>query len=169
MSVIYVNKNDEVVGAGSIRNAVDKGIPVRISRVFLLNDKNELLLQKRSDSMTSLPGRWDQTAGGHVDVGAGYETAAYQELVEEMGVERVELHEIAYYYSEETDETKTKKRFNKIFIGNYGGEVIINTEEVADYRWVHIDELREWMQQKPADFPDGFIEAFGLYQKDVPS
>jgi len=65
----------------------------------------------------------------------------------------------------ETDEAKTKKRFNKIFTGIYDGEVKIDNEEVTDFQWVHPDELSKWIQQKPDDFPDGFIQGFKIYQK----
>ena len=165
MNVTYVNENDEVIGAGSIANAVDNGIRVRISRVFLQNSRGELLLQRRADTMTALPGRWDQTAGGHVDEGENYEAAASRELAEEMGIEGVELHEVATFYSEEKDEKRTKKRFNKIFTGVYDGEVKIDNDEVADFQWLSIDELSGRMSQSSDDFPEGFIEAFKIYQK----
>jgi isopentenyldiphosphate isomerase len=165
MDVVYVDANDNVIGAGSIENAVDNGTIVRISRVFLQNSKGELLLQKRADTMSALPGRWDQTAGGHVDEGEDYRTAAYRELAEEMGIEGVELREIAIFYSEEKDEEKIKKRFNKIFMGVYNGEVKIDNDEVADFHWISIDELSKRMLHNPDDFPDGFIEAFKAYQE----
>lgn len=164
MNVAYVNENDEVIGAGSKTNAVNNGIRVRISRVFLQNSRGELLLQKRADTMSALPGRWDQTAGGHVDEGEDYKTAASRELAEEMGIEGIELSEVATFYSEEKDEDKTKKRFNKIFTGIYDGEVNIDNDEVADFQWVSIDGLSERMSQSPDDFPEGFIEAFKIYQ-----
>jgi len=137
MNVAYVDANDHVIGAGSIANAVDNGIAVRISRVFLQNSKGELLLQKRADTMSSLPGRWDQTAGGHVDEGEDYKTTALRELAEEMGIEGVELNEVVIFYSEEKDEKKVKKRFNKIFTGVYDGEVEIDNDEV-DFQWMSL-------------------------------
>lgn len=164
MNVIYVNASDEIIGAGPIVNAVSKGTIVRISRIFLCNSKGELLLQKRADTMKSAAGKWDQTAGGHVDVGEDYEAAACRELAEEMGIENVELNEVAKFYSEETDMAKTKKRFNKIFTGVYDGKVRTDNQEVSDFQWVHPDELSKWIQRKPDDFPSGFITAFEIYQ-----
>ena len=165
MDVVYVDANDTVIGAGSIKNAVDNGIIVRISRVFLQNSKGEMLLQKRADTVNSFPGRWDQTAAGHVDEGEDYTTAASRELAEEMGIEGVRLHEVATFYSEEKDHNKTKKRFNTIFTGTYDGEVKIDNDEVADFQWISIDELGNRMLQEPDAFPDGFIKAFQIYQE----
>jgi len=87
--------------------------------------------------MSSLPGRWDQTAGGHVDEGEDYKTTALRELAEEMGIEGVELNEVVIFYSEEKDEKKVKKRFNKIFTGVYDGEVEIDNDEV-DFQWMSL-------------------------------
>lgn len=164
MNVVYVDKNDNVIGAGSISEAIEGGIRVRIARVFLTNNKGELLIQKRSQTI-SLPGKWDQTAAGHVDEGEDYAEAATRELQEEMGVRDVKLHEVAKYYAEEGDEIKTKKRFNKIFTGVYDGEVKIDNDEVSDYQWIDLATLEERMKNIPDDFTQGFIEAFEIYKK----
>ncbi len=167
MNVVYVDENDKIIGSGSISNAVNNGIRVRISRVFLKNSKGELLIQKRADTMTSLPGRWDQTAAGHVDEGEGYTEAASRELSEEMGISDVRLQEVAKFYTEERDEVKTKKRFNKIFTGIYDGEVRIDNDEVSDYLWIEPRKLEGQMNDNPNNFTDGFNEAFRIYRKQA--
>lgn len=165
MNVVYVNKNDKAIGSGSIDYALDKGIIMRISRVFLANSNGKLLLQKRSDTHKSLPGRLDQTAAGHVDEGEGYLEAAARELLEEMGIKDVELQKTAKYYTEEKDEARTKKRFNVIFTGTYDGEVKIDQHEVSDFRWVEPDQLLAEVKQSPNNFTEGFIEAFKIYRE----
>jgi len=54
-----------------------------------------------------------------------------------MGIEGVELNEVVIFYSEEKDEKKVKKRFNKIFTGVYDGEVEIDNDEV-DFQWMSL-------------------------------
>lgn len=164
MNVTYVDSSDNIIGSGSIANAISNGIVVRIARVFLRNSKGQLLLQRRADKMTAQPGKWDQTAGGHVDEGEDYKVAANRELYEEMGISGVELSEIATFYSEESGYSIIKKRFNKIFSGVYDGDVQIDNDEVSDYKWVSITELAEDITQNPNDYPDGFITAFNIYQ-----
>jgi isopentenyldiphosphate isomerase len=165
MNVVYVDEKDQEIGSGSIADAIENGIRVRIARVFLTNSEGELLIQKRADSMNSLPGKWDQTAAGHVDEGEVYTEAAARELLEEMGISGVGLHETATFYTEETDESKTKKRFNKIFVGTYNGEVAIDNDEVSGYKWIDPEELEKQMSESPQNFTDGFIEAFKVYNK----
>lgn len=165
MNVVYVDENDEVTGSGSIFNAIENGIRVRISRVFLQNSKGELLIQKRA-STVSLPNKWDQTAAGHVDEGEDYAEAASRELLEEMGISEVKLNRVVKFYTEENDEAKTKKRFNTIFTGVYDGEVKIDSDEVSDYQWIRPEELERQMSTNPKDFTGGFTEAFEIYKSE---
>ena len=112
-----------------------------------------------------LGGRWDQTAAGHVDEGEDYKTAAIRELLEEMGISGVRLKETAKFYTEETDEQKTKKRFNAVFTGVYDGSVKIDNDEVSDSKWLLPEELERQMNEKPEMFTQGFIESFKVYRK----
>ena len=162
-NITFVDANDNVIGYGARTEAIEKGIAHRIARVFLFNSKGELLIQKRSAKHASLPNRWDQSAAGHVDEGETYEQAAYRELKEEVGVIGVPLSKVAKYYTEETDEAKTKKRFQELWLGHYDGEVQIDNHEVTNSRWIQPADLRKWMQEKPDDFTQGFIKCFERY------
>ena len=161
--VLYVDADDKIIGSGSISNAVENGIIVRIARIFLTNSKNELLIQKRSPTVRSVPNRWDQTAAGHVDADESFDTAAARELQEEMGITGVELNLLTKYYTEETDEELTKKRFNAIYTGVYNGEVSIDHDEVSDYAWVSQESLVNRMKSDPNEYTDGFVEAYNKY------
>ena len=162
MNIVYVDKNDSVIASGTKQNAMENGIAVRISRVFLINPSGELLIQKRSPKV-ALPYRWDQSAAGHVDEGEDYKTAAYRELKEEMGIDDVTLKFLAKYYTEEHDEALAKKRFNMLFIGDYQGKVKIDKDEVSAFRWISRDDLRNEMSQSPDKFTEGFREAFKIF------
>lgn len=159
--IVFVDKNDNVIGAGSKEEAWEKGIIHRIARIFLFNPKGELLITKRADNLSSLPGKWDQSAAGHVDEGEDYATAAKRELAEEVGVKNVELTEREKFFTDETDETgKIKKRFSMIYTGVYDGEIKFNPEEVSTIRWILPDELSAWMNEHPEEFTVGFIKNF---------
>lgn len=165
MDIVYVDDKDKEIGFGSIQGAYDKGIVVRIARVFLVNDKGDLLIQKRSDNHRALPGRWDQTAAGHVDKGENYEQAAYRELMEEMGIDNVKLRQVLNFYTEENDDIGfTKKRFNSVYEGVFNGTPEIDNDEVSDYRWVSFANLTQEMTDKPDNFTEGFIRAYEAYK-----
>jgi 16S rRNA (adenine1518-N6/adenine1519-N6)-dimethyltransferase len=123
------------------------------------------LIQKRANHIISMPGRWDQSAAGHVDAGEYYATAAKRELMEEMGIENTALVERGRLFSDERDEPdKIKKRFSMLYTGTYNGEAKPNAEEVSEVRWIGQEELGAWMEARPDDFTQGFIENFKYLQ-----
>lgn len=159
--ITFVDKNDNIIGAGTGAEAREKGIYHRISRIFLFNSKDELLIQKRSDTATTLPKRWDQSAAGHVDEGEDYLTAAKRELEEEVGVQGIELAEKGKFFTDEKDQPgKIVKRFNMLYTGTYDGAIKPNPEEVSEVRWIKPEELNRWMDEKPNDFTEGFIKNY---------
>lgn len=161
--VIYVDEDDNEIGSGSAYDAMLNGIAVRIVRIFVTNSKGEVLIQKRSATV-SVPNKWDQSAAGHVDVGDSYDEAAVRELEEEMGIKNVQLTKLTKFYREEnTESEKTRKRFNVIYTGVYDGEVMIDNDEVSDYKWVDPNELAKEMIKNSNNYTEGFIEAFRIY------
>lgn len=158
-NITFVDDNDELIGYGTKKEAIAKGIAHRISRIFVFNSAGELLIQKRSP-FVNVPNRWDQSAAGHVDEGEDYATAAARELEEEVGISGVPLKEVAKMYSEELDDGFVKKRFNVIFTTKYDGNIKTNEREVSDYKWIKPEELERWMQDSPDDFTQGFLQNY---------
>lgn len=70
--LILVNHNDEEIGAiskkeGHLRSYLDQkdSKPHRAFSFFLMNEKNELLLQRRSDNKITFPSMWTNTCCSH--------------------------------------------------------------------------------------------------------
>jgi len=86
-----VNEKDEVVGAANQAEVYDKHLTHRIVHIFILNNKGEILLQKRGETCSYLPGYWSTSVGGHVRAGETYIGGAGREAKEELGIEVVDL------------------------------------------------------------------------------
>jgi isopentenyldiphosphate isomerase len=166
-NITYVNELDEILGYGPKQKAIDEGLRHRISRVFIFDGSGNLIIQKRGPNM-SLPGKWDQSAAGHVDEGETYEQAAYRELQEELGLEGVPLSLIGNFYSEERDDGLVKKRFNAVYVGRYSGDVTFG-DEVCEVRSVSLSDLVEEMMLSPERFTSGFVECVGAVRHKLQS
>lgn len=157
--VVYVNQKDKVVGSDTIKKVYESGYALRIARIIIINDKGEILLQKRSKNDFS-SSKWDQSAGGHVDEGETYLRAAKRELFEEMGIKGVQLTKIDKFYTEDQPFKYLRRRFNALYYGMYSGPVVIDNSEVANYLWVSPPKLNDWIRKNAEDFTDGFLISY---------
>ena len=83
-----VTEGDEVLGP--VARRLVHGNPALIHRsvhVLVLGPDGRLLLQKRSLSKDTQPGKWDTSVGGHVGFGQSYAEAAQREAAEELGLD----------------------------------------------------------------------------------
>ena len=153
--VTIVDQNDNVIGDEERLVVYEKGLIHRLIRVFLFNDNNELLLQWRSVHEDTFPNTWDQSAGGHVDAGEDYETAAYRELSEELGIRTAKLTLFKKFYTDGQIGKKIIKRFNTIFKAKYAGEFTLQSDEVEKVKWFSKDELYKEIEEQPENFTLG--------------
>ncbi|PCI90545.1 hypothetical protein COB18_00475 [Candidatus Kaiserbacteria bacterium] len=165
VKITFTDENDNVLGSGTKEDVWKKGIWHRVVRVYLINSKGEVLITRRAASLVSCPGKWNDSASGHVDEGETYQQAALRELNEEVGISGIYLRKISKIKCSETDESeKIKNRFTTIFTGQYDGEVNFNPSEVEQIRWVHLRELKDLVKEQSGDFTEGFKNGLALIQ-----
>lgn len=160
--IIYVDKDDTVIGSGTIKNAIENGIIRRVSRILIFNAKGDVLLQRRGDTI-SYPGLWNDSASGHVDVGETYMEAALREMKEEMGIKGVTLTEVGKFYGEELDGALIRKAFNTLYTGVFNGTLTPDPHEVSETKWISVVDLQKWIEERPHDFTPGSVAGFTLY------
>lgn len=98
----------------------------------------ELLWQRRSDKVDKFPGKWDVSAGGHINYGESVVDAAKREAKEEIGVSitKDDLEFVVasprnhncIYRCYAIDWTNKKEEFN------------FDDGEVSEVRWVPLEE-----------------------------
>lgn len=82
-----LDENGILTGEVATRKEVHaNGLWHRVIIVAIINDKNEILLQQRSDDKEKNPGMWDISAAGHVSAGQDSLSAAAREINEEVSV-----------------------------------------------------------------------------------
>jgi isopentenyl-diphosphate delta-isomerase len=148
--VILVNEKDEPIGLMNKMEAHEKAVLHRAFSVFVLNDKNEVMLQQRAHHKYHSPLLWTNTCCSHQRAGETNIEAGKRRLYEEMGF-NTELKELFHFiYKAPFDNGLTEHELDHVMIG-YSNEVpSINPEEVESWKWMKIEDIKEDMIQNPA-------------------
>lgn len=156
-----VDQNDNVTGQETRDVVHQQNLLHRAVHLFVFNKRKELFLQKRSRLKDKHPGVWDSSAAGHLDAGEGYLETAVRELEEELGIQTEGLQEIATIAAC----ANTGWEHIKLYLARHDGAVRFPCSEIEAGEWFALNEVREWVQARPADFASGFIECWGLFDK----
>jgi isopentenyldiphosphate isomerase len=98
------------------------------------------------------PGCWDSSSSGHLDCGETYDVAAVRELHEELGIEVEELSLIGSLPAS----GMTGQEFVRIYLAKHEGPFALHPGEISDGRWVTIQELQSWLNERPDEFAPCF-------------
>lgn len=147
--VILVNEKDEQLGLMPKQEAHIKGVLHRAFSVFIFNEKNELMLQQRALHKYHTPGLWTNTCCSHPRDGETTLDAGKRRLMEEMGFTTPLKETTSFIYKAPFDNGLTEHELDHILIGTYSGEPNINPDEVADWKWMTMDEVKKDIEQNP--------------------
>ena len=94
--VVLVDEKNNEIGTEDKLEAHKKGLLHRAFSIFIFNDKNEILLQKRAQSKYHSAGLWSNTCCSHPYNDKSINDYANLRLVQEMGIE-TNLKEVFSY------------------------------------------------------------------------
>ena len=161
--VILVNEKDEKIGLMPKMEAHEKAVLHRAFSVFVFNDKNELLLQQRAAHKYHSPLLWTNTCCSHQRDGEGNTEAGKRRLEEEMGF-ACELKEVTWFiYKAPFDNGLTEHELDHILIGYHNENPILNREEVENFKWMTIEEVKNDMKMHPEIYTEWFKIIFDKY------
>ena len=147
--VVLVNEQDEPVGVMNKMEAHEKAVLHRAFSVFVLNDKNEVMLQQRAHHKYHSPLLWTNTCCSHQRAGETNIEAGKRRLSEEMGFV-VELKELFHFiYKAPFDNGLTEYELDHVMIGYSNQTPVINPEEVESWKWMTIEAIKEDMTLHP--------------------
>lgn len=164
-AVVLVNENDEPVGTMEKLEAHQLGLLHRAFSVFVFNERGEMLLQQRAAGKYHSPGLWTNTCCSHPAPGERVDAAAHRRLVEEMGFDCPLQPAFNFTYRAEFDNGLIEHEFDHVFIGRWEGEITPNPEEVGNYRYITLTDIRKWMAERPEDFTPWFKIALPEVEK----
>ena len=155
-----VNENDEVIGTIGENEKVSDYRQIRFANAILFN-QGRVIVPQRTKKMKLYPGRYDYSGGGHVNYGETYEEAVIREMKEELGVDIIDLQEIAYLnpYKDGVG------CFSKFFLAQYDErqKIKYSPEEVEKILLFSVDEIARMIEEEPEMFKPDYIVAFKKY------
>ncbi|KND47636.1 MAG: putative Nudix hydrolase YfcD [Parcubacteria bacterium C7867-006] len=148
-----------------------RGLLHRTARVWFVNSKGEVLVQKRSMNKKIFPGLWDAGVGGHVSSGETSVEGAQKETREEIGLDiPKEEYQLVF-----TVRARVMKHFDD-FIDNEINDVYvvrrdldisnlkIEKNEVDEVRWLDLETFENWTRTDVRMFADHDEEYSKLIQ-----
>jgi len=148
-SLIEVDSDNKVIGP--IPRGIAHKSPEKYYRtIFIIvkDEKDKVLLQKRSSSKDLYPNCWDLSVGGHVNYGETYTEAAIKELREELGI--VTNVKGLRFIGEVLVRLPSSNEFFHVFEYELKSvdEITLNADEVDSTMWMSIEQVKESMQQQ---------------------
>lgn len=165
--VILVNEYDEQIGLMPKLEAHEKAVLHRAFSVFVFNNKNELMLQQRALHKYHSPGLWTNTCCSHQRDGESNLQAGIRRLQEEMGFVTPLKETISFIYKAPFDNGLTEHELDHIMVGSYEDAPIINPDEVADWKWMPLDDVKQDIDDNPQLYTAWFKIIFEKFYEHI--
>ncbi len=128
--------------------------------VFIFNDRNELLLQKRAASKYHSPGKWTNPCCTHPSPGETPIMSARRRLSEEMGLVAALTEVFTFSYKADVGNGLIENEFDHVFLGVSNQDPSPNPSEVSDWTWVTIEELKQELIEHPEKYSPWLRQCF---------
>ena len=137
--LILVDENDNQIGTMGKMEVHRKGLLHRAFSVFIINEKNELLLQQRAFSKYHSPGLWTNTCCSHQNEGETSIQAAKRRLNQEMGINTSLEFLFSFIYKAEFENGLIEHEFDHVIIGRSNQDPKVDKNEAESWKWVSVD------------------------------
>ncbi|MGY0407442.1 MAG: isopentenyl-diphosphate Delta-isomerase [Polaribacter sp.] len=154
--VILVNTEDKQIGLTGKIEAHKKALLHRAFSVFIFNKKGELMLQQRAATKYHSPLLWANTCCSHQRVGENNVDAGRRRLQEEMGFTADLKDVFSFIYKAPFDNGLTEHELDHVMIGSFNSEPNVNKQEVEDYKWMTLENVKKDIEENPTIYTAWF-------------
>ncbi len=165
--LILVDPEDRVIGYENkdVCHQGD-GILHRAFSIFIFNDKLELLMQQRSKDKMLWGLYWSNTCCSHPRKGETYEQATQRRLKEELGLEAPLKFLFKFQYQARFGEVGSENEVCSVYVGKSNEPPKPNPNEIADWKYISVEELEREMEEHPERFTPWFKMEWQRIRKD---
>lgn len=104
----------------------------RVANLIVIRN-DQILIVKRSEKETAFPNCWS-FPGGAVEFGESFQEGLQREIKEEIGCQ-IKENELFKSVNFVTD-----KGIINYYIGDITGEIVLDDDELSEYRWISLEE-----------------------------
>ena len=158
--VILVDQSDREIGAMPKMEAHIQGQLHRAFSVFIFNTDGALLLQQRAFSKYHSGGKWTNTCCSHPRPGERTADAADRRLQEEMDMACKLDAVFSFCYKAEVENGLIEHEFDHVYFGTSDILPVPDPEEVADFRYISMDDLKSSIAEEPEMYTEWFKICF---------
>lgn len=155
--LILVDKDDREIGWDTkdvCHNG--EGLLHRAFSIFIFNENHELLLQKRSREKRLWPMYWSNSCCSHPRKGETNDFATQRRLKEEIGLTTNLMYLYKFQYQARFENEGAERELCSVYIGRSDKKPIVNDTEIAEWKYISIDELNKQMSANPDHFTPWF-------------
>ena len=165
--LILVDEKDHVIGYEDRKKCHQgKGLLHRAFSILIFNDQKQLLIQKRSAKKLLWPLYWSNSVCSHPRRGESYEKATMRRLKEELGFETPLRFLFKFQYQATFKDIGSENEMCSVHIGKFNGIVQANQSEIAEWKYVDIEELNKDILTLPHLYTPWFKMEWEQIQRD---
>ncbi|MBI33343.1 MAG: isopentenyl-diphosphate delta-isomerase [Gammaproteobacteria bacterium] len=152
-ALILVDENDREVGSALKEDChLGDGLLHRAFSVFIINDKKEVLIQKRSKEKMLWGQFWSNACCSHPRLGEDIEDAAHRRVKEELSIETNLDFLFKFKYQEQFKNIGSENELCHVFIGKCNEKPQIDRSEISDWKYITIEKLTQSIEERPSEF-----------------
>lgn len=135
----------------------EKGYWYRTVHIWIINDKHELLMQKRNPNKNTYPNLWALSLAGHVLKDETSKEAAVRELKEELDID-VKPEFLEYLFTikrEEPYQNSVLRVFDDVYLLPWNMDIEhtkLQVEELTDIKYVYYEYLETILKNKDSEY-----------------
>jgi isopentenyl-diphosphate Delta-isomerase len=138
--------------------------------VMVLDDRDRLMLARRSRLKALWPRFWDGTVAGHFSPGEDREAALVRRVGDETGlVCGPPKYLLSFAYEARYEDKGIEKEFCDVFLaaGVKTDTIPLNPAEVSECRFVDISEAERLIAAEALEFTPWFVAAFAKWRQNA--
>ncbi len=167
--VVLVNELNQIIGTTEKQAVHSQTTPLhRGFSVFIFNPAGEVLLQQRSSTKKTWPLVWAGSCCGHPQLNESDEQAIRRRVSYELGINSLFdlLPILPHFRYQCMRDGIMENEICPVWVARTNQSPQPNSAEVADFEWLHWDELCERIQTQPGFYAEWCEEEVGLLSQE---